>query len=70
VNSVKVELPLFLDKAGALSYTSAAVTPQYLSISADDGASAPQDLPERESAVPVTDSRGVRVIKEAIDGED
>jgi len=38
--------PLFLDKAGAFSYTSSAVRQQCLGILADGGASVPLDQPE------------------------
>jgi hypothetical protein len=41
-----LRVSLFLDKAGAFSYTSSAVRQQCLSILADGGASVPLDQPE------------------------
>ncbi len=45
MNSVKQKFPLFLDKTGALSYTSPAVTPQCPSIPGAGGMSVPLDNP-------------------------
>ena len=50
--------PLFLDKAGAFSYTSAAVKPQSLSIRANGGASVVLDQPGVGGiTVPINDTQ-------------